>query len=454
MMASGSRIDITMSAPQLGKSLMLAQWLLAGAWQDGGRYPHWPSWWCAPTFEQARQGFLRYLVEPARTAGILRSNTESVPLKAELVNGSTIEARSWDRPNGLYGPTVARIAVDEIGLITREARKAMFSRVRETLIHGLGQIRGAGNVQEVGGEAEAMYQSAEGGRPGWTCRTWTWRDRASAAPCGCDVTGLEIEDHAKHHPDCHRGIYLTGLSEEREDLGDSEFRQLYEAEWVDYSALPVYTFDRAIHVDADRASYDPTLPVEISADFNVDPMSWILGQHHGDLAWDYDEIIIPGGATTDEACTEFICRYPDRVTPVVVYGDASGASRKTTSKRSDYDIIRQRFRDYYRSVSFEVPAANPAVVQRINSVNARHRNAAGTVRYWVHPRCKHLIRDRIRVSWRPGTREIDKRDKSLTHASDAADYRLVRLYPVRTRNRTVSRRPTGPYSDPILSETF
>jgi hypothetical protein len=31
---------------------------------------------------------------------------------------------------------------------------------------------------------------------------------------------------------------------------------------------------------------------------------------------------------------------------------------------------------------------------------------------------------------KPGTREIDKTNKALTHASDAAGYRLVRLYPI------------------------
>lgn len=454
MFRSEARIDLTVSAPQLGKSLMLGSWLLGACWEDGERNLEWPSWWCAPTFEQARQGYLRYVVAPARRAGILRSYTSAVPLRAELVNGQIIEARSWDRPDGLYGPTVKRVAGDEFGLLTTEAWAAISSRLRETTIHGLGWFRGAGNVQEVGGTAEMLYREAESGRDGWACRTWTWRDRAAAAPCGCDVQTIEIEAAAKHHPQCHRGIYLTGLSDERAVMSESHFRQLYEAEWLDYSALPVYTFDRATHVDADRAEYDPVLPVEISADFNVDPMCWVLGQHKGDLAWDYDEIVIPGGATTDEACTEFISRYPDRKTRVVVYGDASGASRKTTSRQSDYDIIRRRFRDYYHSMSIEVPASNPPVVQRVNSVNARLRNAAGEVRYWVHPRCKHLVDDRIRVSWKPGTRDIDKRDRSLTHASDASDYRLVRLYPIRTRNRTVSRRPSGTYSDPILSETF
>lgn len=454
MLTSDARIDLTVSAPQLGKSLMLGAWALGGAWSDGGRYPSWPTWWLAPTHEQAKAGFMRYVVAPARLAGILKSHTSAPPLRAELVNGSTIEARSWDRPDGLYGPTVARIAVDEFGLLTDEAWAAMSSRTRETALHGLGQIRGAGNVQEVGGTAETLYRTAETGRPGWACRTWTWRDRAMDAPCRCDTTSIEIEDADQHHPECHRGVYLTGLSDEREIMSEAHFRQLYEAEWLDWSALPVYTFERAVHVDAAKAEYDPALPIELSCDFNVDPMCWVLGQHKGDLSWDYDEIVLPGGATTNDACSEFIRRHPERKTHVVVYGDASGNSRRTTSNRSDYDIIRDRLGGKYISVRYEVPASNPPVQERVNTVNARLKNANGHVRHWTHPRCEKLIEDRIRVSWKPGTRDIDKRDKSRTHASDAADYRLVRLY---RSTRTVGKsrpRPRSMASDPMLGVRF
>ena len=40
-----------------------------------------------------------------------------------------------------------------------------------------------------------------------------------------------------------------------------------------------------------------------------DGMAWVVGQHKGDEAWVLDEISIPGGATTEQACREFIRRY-------------------------------------------------------------------------------------------------------------------------------------------------
>ena len=95
-----------------------------------------------------------------------------------------------------------------------------------------------------------------------------------------------------------------------------------------------------------------------------------------------------------------------------------------------------------------VPSRNPAVVARVNAVNARHRSADGQVRHFTHPRCKQLIGDRARVSWKPGTRDIDKSNKKLTHASDASDYRLVALYPVTPAGEAVVGTPDNYRPDP------
>ncbi len=446
MWDSEARIDLTVSAPQLGKSFVLGLWLLAGAWKDGGRWRNWPSCWAAPTYQQSRSGFLRYVVEPGVQAGVIEPGayTTTVPLEAELVNGSRLRAVSWDNPKGIYGDTYSRIAVDEFGLLTPEGWAALSSRTTESAIHGLGDIRGAGNVTEVNGIAEKLYGSALLS-PRQAARTWTWRDRAAAATCECGLNGqgLEIE-HADLHDDaCERGSYLSTLQRRKATMSDAHFRQLYCAEWIDWSALPVYAFDRAVNVakpDLAEKLHQPSLPLDLACDFNTSKesiMAWVVGQHRRDEAWTLDEIGLPGGGTTQDACNEFLRRFPvstynpKGVRVLNVYGDASGSSHSTKSTETDYEIIAKVLRPHWPQIRFHVPAANGPVTDRVNAVNAMLKSASGGTRYLLHPRCERLATDYARVSYKPGTRDLLKdADKKLTHFSDADGYRIVAEFPV------------------------
>ena len=448
---------MTISAPQLGKTIALALWLGTSAWA-GGNEPSrsmFPYWWTAPTYQQCRDGFVTKFCGMMRSAGILKSNTTTPPLVAELINGVRIEARSWDRVDGMYGPTVRGIAVDEFGQLTRDAYSAISSRRAESITWGEGQIRYAGNVGEVGGVAEELWRQAESGDAGFACRTWTWRDRAAAHNCGCG-NGVEIPveiAHANEHkPGCPRGAYLVFIGSEARRMSSPQFRQLYDAEWVDWNLLPAYQFDRAIHVNAELAAYQPGLPVDLSCDFNVDPMAWILGQHRGERAWVFDEISIPGGATTAQACRVVLERLPDAGVELVVYGDRSGKSRDTKSRQTDYEIIRATLGAHYRSMRLDVPNANPAVSARLNAFNAMLAPLIGEPRYHIHPKAKHLANDLARVSLLPGTHDLDKRKKQLTHYTDADGYRVASLFPVEQPGEVYVGAPDPHWvdTDPVL----
>jgi hypothetical protein len=376
--------------------------------------------------------------EMARSVGILRDYKQTSPPRVILRNGGWIEGRSWETPENVYGPTVARIGVDEFGNLTAEAHAALRSRVSETRTRGLGYMRYAGNVGEIGGEAEALWRHAISGAPGWAARTWTWRDRSVAAVCECGLngegTGIEFAD--LHGLDCERGRYLVEMRDLQSRMAPAHFRQLYGAEWLDWSALPAYTFDRSLHVTAD-VHEEPSLPLDLSCDFNVDPMCWVVGQHTSREAWALDELVIPGGATTQAACAEFLRRYPaQKGRGLQVFGDASGSARGTKSTRSDYEIIRQEIGVAWSGLRMMVPAANGPVTNRLNAVNAMLVNGDGETRYYIHPRCEKLANDFARVSLKPGTRDVDKSNRQLTHASDAEGYRLVALFPVSAAARS------------------
>lgn len=361
----------------------------------------------------------------------------------------------------MYGPTVLGGVSDEFGWMTGPAYSAISSRRAETVTQGLGHWLWIGNVGTLGGAAEDIWKLAEAHEPGFASYRWTWRDRLDAHDCNCGKqngtlastmsTEHALDVYTAHPATCPKGIYARFIQAERQRMSRAQFAQLYDAEWADWNELPVYAFDRTAHVTTD-AEYDRELPLLLSCDFNVDPMAWTVGHVKGDRGWTFDEIVIPGGATTLGACDEFIRRYPHRKAEVVIDGDRSGRSRDTKSKQTDYKQIMERLGSYYLNVRMEVPNANPPVASRVNAVNALLDNG----RLTIHPRCTTLIEDRARVSWKPGTREIDKSDKRRTHASDADDYRWVRMFPVEIERETFVGVPdyTMPMRDPFLSERF
>jgi len=163
-------------------------------------------------------------------------------------------------------------------------------------------------------------------------------------------------------------------------------------------------------------------PLLWTLDFNVDPMCSLVVQRSGSRLSVIDEIVIPR-ASTEEACEEFVRRFPRHPAGVRVTGDASGNHRQT-SGTTDYDMIRRFFsRTGLRTISYHVPAANPRVADRVRLVNAKLQNAAGEVELFVSDRCKELLKDFAEVRYRDGTGLIDKdADSRRTHLSDALGY--------------------------------
>lgn len=430
VLESRVRDDFTVSVPQAGKTTTGVVWLATATWYAGAL--PWAWWWVAPTYDLTKAGFLAY-VEAMASAGVLESHTETPPLKARLTNGARVEGRSWHKAENLRGHPIAGAVVDEFGLLTNPAYKNLTARRLETIVHGLGFYRYLGNVGEIGGKAEELWNMAGANARDMVRRRWTWRDRARELACSCRPEGIEPElgtgkDHAD---DCPRSIYVRFVENEADRLARREFDQVFEAEWSDVNDLPVFDFIRDRHVDAEKAAWRPGLPLDLSVDFNVDPMAWTIGQHHREEAWAVDEILIPGGARTEQACRELTERYPNRDLEVHVYGDATGRRRDTRSKASDYDLIEKILGRFYRRVALFVPEANPSVTGSVNAFNARLLSRSGLVRYWIHPRVENLIRDLAKVEWIQGTREINKRkDKTLTHSSDGERYRMDWLFPI------------------------
>jgi hypothetical protein len=163
----------------------------------------------------------------------------------------------------------------------------------------------------------------------------------------------------------------------------------------------------------------------VGVDFNIVPMSAVIGVKAGNQLHIIDEITIQNGNT--ELISEAIQRkFPAR--RVQVYPDPSGKARKTSSPvgQTDFSILAAH--------GFRVLSGNaaPLVVDRCNEVNAMLKNAAGDRRLIVHSRCKQLIKCLDGLTFKEGTSQPDK-DMGLDHLPDALGYLVHYEYPISQR---------------------
>lgn len=221
-----------------------------------------------------------------------------------------------------------------------------------------------------------------------------------------------------------------------EENYDSKFAQqeLY-GEIVVFEGAVYYTFNRK-HNAGDLAfkvaQYNPNKPIELCVDFNVDPMAWVLTQKgihaHSNLpeVRVFDEIFLRN-TNTVQMCQEFKDRYPDHQNGLILYGDATGRARHTSSNVTNWKIIQNELAEY--NPIMRVGKSNPAERDRVNAVNGMICNSRGHRRVLVNPNCKHIIRDLEQVSYKEGSVQIDKtKDLKLTHPSDALGYRIEKEF--------------------------
>lgn len=216
---------------------------------------------------------------------------------------------------------------------------------------------------------------------------------------------------------------------------DPKFAQQELAgEFVLFQGSVYYTFNRKENAGdlAFRvANYDKTKPIALCCDFNVNPMAWTLVQIYtrpDDLkeVRVFDEIYIKD-SNTEMCCNEFKSRYPNHSAGIILYGDATGKARHSSSNVTNWKIIKDMLGHY--GLTFRVPNSNPAERDRINAVNGVMCNSKGVRRVQVNPKCKHLIRDLEQVSFKEGTTQIDKtKDLMLTHPSDSFGYMAEREF--------------------------
>jgi len=204
------------------------------------------------------------------------------------------------------------------------------------------------------------------------------------------------------------------------------FRQEYEASFENYAGVVYYCFDRrANHTDA---VIRPGEVLHVGMDFNVGKMAAVTFVVRGGLPLAVDETMKV--FDTPAMIEKLHEKYPGF--SVVVYPDASGDNRKT-SKASESDISLLRKAGF----TVRVDAANPAVRDRVNSVNAMLCNTVGERRLLVNTdRCPLFTQALERQIY--GDDGAPDKKAGYDHPNDAGGYFIVSRYPIQSRVATQS----------------
>jgi hypothetical protein len=233
------------------------------------------------------------------------------------------------------------------------------------------------------------------------------------------------------------------VSQLKDDLDPKLARRLLFGEWLEITGDVIYhQYLTERNFRAYDYEIDESLPIYLSWDFNIGqgkPLSLCLSQYleHKDEFHFFDEVIIEG-ASTEDACDELASRgLLDLGTHYIVHGDATGGSRTTKSKTSDYDIIRKYLANYRQKTGeqlnfdIDVPKANPPIRTRHNLVNAYCQSASGKVRFFVYQKAATLAEGMRLTVLKKGGSYIEDDSKKHQHVTTAAGYHVHRCHGAR-----------------------
>jgi hypothetical protein len=219
----------------------------------------------------------------------------------------------------------------------------------------------------------------------------------------------------------------------KNDMDEHTFNQEYGGEFISFSGRAYYNFTTERNVK--ECPYVPNDTVDFCFDFNFEPGVCGIIQERQSKTAVVDEIFIKLNSNTEKICDILIARYGKKHKGHVrCFGDASGRNPGSAQLRgSDWEIVEQKLRPIFKDrLHFKVPKANPPVISSVNSLNSRFLSVNKVVRYFVDPKCTKSIQDfeGVASDEAGGIRKDPKKDKFLTHLSDAYRYREHVEHPV------------------------
>ena len=325
----------------------------------------YPVAWFAPSYKDLSEVW-RKIKRALMKAGMVAEKNEQLK-EIHLVTGGRIDFWSLTDPDSGRGRKYKRVVIDECAKI-KHFKEAWEQTIRPTLA-------------DYGGDAY-MFSTPKG-------RNNYWYELCSKVGPEDAVFQLPTSDNPY--------IPRHEIQAAKDELPAAIFQQEFEAKFVDLAdGLFLQEWDnRFVLGGENEVEIDPTYPLYLSFDFNVDPTTAILFQvfeeQDGGIFF-LDEVQVKGG--TARLCEELLI-YKDHPGMLYVTGDYSGNTGSTVGGllpggeyNTDYSIILDKL------------DLNEGQLVDTRTVNKRHVLSRGLCNYalknelvWINERCTQLITD-------------------------------------------------------------
>lgn len=415
VLLSEAIVRVLLCGRQVGKSTILRAILFKEALENPGI----EILFIAKTHGQAKEVGWRAMVagnDPLFDDSMIakRNNQD---LSIELKNGSRIVFSGSENTDALLGRTIDLLLLDEFQSQSPDVwmllQPMLAARNGRAVIAGT--ARGYDHLYDMWW---AGWKQNEQRTANW--RSWKIRTAEGGTPAGSP-----------------EAIAIAKAS-----LSAAQYAQEYDASPSANKGAIYIDFDQSLNES--RKELDKTKPLFLGMDFNVNPMVAVVGQRHiVDREVDgrtikveemhiLDEIVLEN-SNTSKMADVIRNKYHEWNGRIIVYPDPAGSANKTSAafKSTDHSILRSA------GFTLNFRPKHPAVMDRVNSVNAMFCNANGTRRLFVHSRCKTLIKCLIGQTF-DSTGKPDKTN-GLDHANDALGYMIEYLYPISGGGFTQSR---------------
>lgn len=357
-------------------------------------------WYIAPTYDMARDLMWEPLKALVPRHWLAREPNET---RMEMLThwGCRIGCKSAEHPDRLRGRGLRKAIMDEFQ-DWRDGMGVWETVIQPMLLTTQGTALFTGTPKHFNHlyELYARGQSTDARWASWA----SWQYRTQDAP---------------HIPQAL-------LTEMKQQMDARAYRQEFEASFEALSGRAYYAFSRATHVRP--VQLEPSVPVCISFDFNLNPATAVIGQRVGQELRVWREVWVAhaGGEATRAAAmaVQQHLQAAGWTGPIYGYGDPAGRAGKTTGP-SDHAVLAQVF----PRASWRIPKAAPHVRDRIQAVNSKCETTDGRQWLTVDPACQHLIGDLEQVVFNDAG-DLDKRSNpALTHISDALGYWVHQEFP-------------------------
>ncbi len=367
---------------RFGKTTLCDELLLSPDDSENGALNGFPVAYCAPTYKMLMDVW-RSISDLLYEIIASKNETEK---RIEVYGGGIIDFWSLEDPNSIRGRKYRRVVFDEAEA-ARNLEEAWVRVIRATLA----DLKGDAWFLSTPRFGSTYFKKlAKLENPDWINHNFTTYDNPFIDPAEIDAA--------------------------RDQLDEATFRCEFLAEDVTLAVNKfIYNFSREKHI-VKGLEYIPHLPVILSFDFNVDPITCLVSQCNGmEDVRILDEYRLLN-SDIYEMCARIASDFPDRM--LLVTGDSSGQNRTALKRELDYyKVIKSELRLGFGQ--FKLPKSNPPIKNTrvlCNSLLGRHNN------YRFSDRVPHLIID-IEETETDENGGIDKtKDKHQSHLLDCFRY--------------------------------